>query len=92
MLRQGRHGLSRVRTVVDQLRTSDPGWWDALASITAPVLVIDGGSGMPHNRADLEALIAAIPEAKRASLSVGHRAHQVAPDQFAALVLPFFAG
>lgn len=92
VLRQGRHGLSRVRTVADQLRAADPAWWDALGSITAPVLVIDGGSGIPHNGADLEALTAAIPEAKRASLSVGPRPHQVAPDEFAALVLPFLAG
>ena len=91
VLRQGRHGLSRVRTVVDQLRAADPAWWQALGSITAPVLVIDGGSGIPLNGADLDALTAAIPEAKRASLSVGHRAHQAAPDQFAALVLPFLA-
>jgi pimeloyl-ACP methyl ester carboxylesterase len=90
--RQGRYGLARVRAIVDQVRTADPAWWTRLSSIRVPVLVLDGGGGRARSGIDLDDLSAAIPGAVRGSVDAGHRLHQAAPDQFAALVVPFLAG
>jgi len=89
--RQGRYGLARVRAIVEQLRTADPAWWAGLSSIRVPVLVLDGGGGRAQSGIDLDDLSGALPSAGRRSVDAGHRLHQSAPGQFAALVAPFLA-
>lgn len=87
VLRQGRHGLGQMHSVLEQLRTADPTWWDRLAGVTASTLVVDGGSGTPGNGVDLEGLAAAIPDSKRISLGVGHRVWTADPKMFADVTL-----
>jgi pimeloyl-ACP methyl ester carboxylesterase len=89
--RQGRYGLARVRTIVDQLRSADPAWWAALGGIRVPVLVLDGGAGRAQSGIDLDDLAASIPGAQRRSVAAGHRLHQASPDAFVGLTVPFLA-
>jgi pimeloyl-ACP methyl ester carboxylesterase len=92
VLRQGRHGLGQMHSVLDQLRTCDPAWWGRLAHITAPTEVIDGGHGTAGNGVDLDGLAAAIPDSKRISVAVGHRVWSADPRMFADLTLAFVTG
>jgi pimeloyl-ACP methyl ester carboxylesterase len=87
VLRQGRHGLGQMHSVLEQLRTADRAWWDRLSKVTAATLVVDGGNGTAGNGVDLDGLAAAIPDAKRISLAVGHRVWSADPKMFAELTL-----
>lgn len=89
VLRQGRHGLGRMHSTLEQLRTADPAWWAGLGNISAPALVIDGGAGTAANRVDLDALADAVPDSTRISLAVGHRVWKADPRMFADTVLSF---
>ncbi|MGI5245165.1 alpha/beta fold hydrolase [Dactylosporangium sp. CA-139066] len=92
-------GLSRRRfdrhaltSAIAQLREPDPGWWEALAAIEAPTLVLSGGprSHIPPSR--LQAVVTAIPDARLVTIPVGHRIHSMALPQFTAAVLGFLDG
>lgn len=72
-----------------QLAQADPRWWEALTQITAPTLIIDGGSDDAVRRALLDLLAAAIPGATRADLEGSRRGHASDTDPFAAVVMPF---
>lgn len=89
VLRQGRHGLGRMHSVLDQLRSADPLWWKGLANIQCPTLVLDGGHGHAANLVDLDAMADAIPGAKRVRLSTGARPWASDPAMFADVVTNF---
>lgn len=91
VLRQGRHGLGQMHSVLEQLRTADPAWWNRLADITAPTVVVDGGGGTAGNGVDLDGLAAAIPDSKRVSVAVGHRVWAADPRMFTELTLSFLS-
>lgn len=91
VLRQGRHGIGRMHSVLDQLRTADAVWWNGLSTITAPTLVMDGGNGKPANGVDLDALADKIGDSKRLSVAVGHRVWAADPHLFADVALGFLA-
>lgn len=91
VLRQGRHGLGRMHSVLDQLRSADPIWWKGLANINCPTLLIDGGHGHAANLVDLDAMADTIPDAKRVSLTTGARPWIAAPQLFADVVTSFLA-
>jgi len=88
-IKQNVHGFSRARAVLAQLAQADPRWWESLAQITAPTLIIGGGSDDVGQRALLDLLAAAIPGAARADLGGSRRGHASDPDSFAAVVMPF---
>ena len=88
-IKQNVHGFSRARAVLAQLAHADPRWWESLAQITAPTLIIGAGSDDAGQRALLDLLAAAIPGAVRADLEGSRRGHASAPDSFAAVVMPF---
>ncbi|GAB2861519.1 alpha/beta fold hydrolase [Lentzea nigeriaca] len=81
-----------VPQILTQLRAPDPLWWDGLAAIKAPTLVISGGprSHVPLDR--LEDLTAGIPHAKLITIDAGHRVHSTRPAEFRDAVLSFLAG
>jgi esterase len=73
-----------------QLSEPDPAWWDDLPAITAPALVIGGGSTSPVP-ADLLARAAGLmPGATLVTVEgAGHVVHQAKPGEFLGAVLPF---
>lgn len=89
VVRQGRHGLGRMHSVVEQLRTADPAWWSGLENIDCPVLVVDGGGGQAANLVDLDALSSRIPRSRRLSLATGNRPWVSDPPLFADVVTGF---
>ncbi|XVU28499.1 alpha/beta fold hydrolase [Actinoplanes sp. CA-054009] len=88
-------GLSRfladrpVPAILLQVACADPGWWSRLSSVAQPSLVVSGGpsSCIPPRR--LAAVTAALPDARLATIPVGHRVHSLAPDAFFASVAGF---
>ena len=78
-----------VSPVLAQLRAPDPVWWDGLAAIKAPTLVIGGGprSTIPGER--LAAIAAEIPHAELITIDAGHRIHSTRPEEFRDAVLRF---
>jgi pimeloyl-ACP methyl ester carboxylesterase len=86
-----RRGFDRraVISAVRQLRDPDPGWWDRLALITAPTLLISGGSASHIPRAELTEAARLIHRSQLVTIPAGHRVHSREPDQFLAAVLPF---
>lgn len=91
ILRHRRYDPRALATAIRQLRQPDPGWWTALADITAPTLVISGGARSHIARRTLEDVVREIPQAQLATIPVGHRVHSLAMDQFTTLVTTFLS-
>lgn len=83
--------LRAVGSILRQLSRPDPDWWGRLGEVRQPTLILSGGpaSCIPPQR--LAEVRAAIPGARLATIPVGHRAHSLAPERFAAEVLAFLA-
>jgi 3-oxoadipate enol-lactonase len=92
LTRRRDHALRAVATILRQVSRPDPDWWARLAEVRVPTLILSGGptSCIPPER--LSAVAAALPDARLSTIPVGHRVHSLAPDRFAAEVLPFLAG
>ncbi|MGW4215153.1 alpha/beta fold hydrolase [Lentzea sp. NPDC004789] len=88
-----RRGFDRrvVPQVLTQLRAPDPVWWDGLAAIKAPTLVIGGGprSHVPPER--LAEVAGMIPNAELITIDAGHCIHSRRPAEFRDAVLGFLA-
>ncbi|MFF5076161.1 alpha/beta fold hydrolase [Actinoplanes sp. NPDC000266] len=78
-----------VPAILLQVACADPGWWGRLSAVAQPSLVVSGGpsSCIPPRR--LAAVTAALPDARLATIPVGHRVHSLAPDAFFASVAGF---
>lgn len=81
-----------LAAVFDGLQSPDPAWWRDLARITAPTLVVAGGT-TSHVPQDLLAEAAAlIPGARLVTLEgAGHTPHRDAPERFLTEVRGFLA-
>jgi 3-oxoadipate enol-lactonase len=80
-----------VNAIRAQLREPQPSWWDDLARISAPTLVIAGGpsSAIPQ---DLIAQAAdRIPGSRLVTIDAGHLVHTGEPDEFCRVVEEFLA-
>jgi pimeloyl-ACP methyl ester carboxylesterase len=81
-----------VPAIVESVNAGDPRLWAALATITAPTLLIGGGPDS-HIRQDLVAEAAArIPDATMVTIPAGHDVHATRPDDYADAVLDWAAG
>jgi len=77
--------------LTDQFQNPDPAWWDQVADVTAPVLMLAGG---PDSHVAQQSFGAALPllrDARVHEIPVGHHIHENAPDRFLEVVLPFLA-
>jgi pimeloyl-ACP methyl ester carboxylesterase len=86
-----RRGFDRraVTSAVRQLRVPDPAWWDRLPLITAPTLLISGGSASHIPPRQLTEAARSIPDCEVVTIPAGHRVHSRSPEQFLAPVVPF---
>jgi pimeloyl-ACP methyl ester carboxylesterase len=81
--------LRAVASLLRQLSRPDPAWWARLDEVEQPTLILSGGPAScipPHRLAEVTA---AIPNARLATIPVGHRVHSLAPAEFADEVLAF---
>jgi 3-oxoadipate enol-lactonase len=78
--------------IVGQANDPDPQWWDSVAKVTAPTLMLAGGpaSHVPHHLFD--EVLAMLPDGQLVEIPVGHHIHAAAPDEFLAQVIPFLTG
>ena len=74
-----------------QRNDPDPAWWDTLAAIEVPTLVIAGGPDSHVDQADLARMADQIPASRLLTLGGGHNVHTTRPDQFVATVTQFLA-
>lgn len=80
-----------VRAIKHLVRTPAPAWWAGLPTITADTLWLAGGDTSHVDQDRLRAAAAAMPNATVVDIPVGHCIHDNAPDEFAAVVVPFLA-
>jgi 3-oxoadipate enol-lactonase len=83
------HALAVMGSIVLQLVRPDPAWWSRLSGVRQPALVFSGGptSLIPPRR--LAEMTAALPDARLATIPVGHRVHSLAPEAFHTEVMAF---
>jgi 3-oxoadipate enol-lactonase len=79
-------------SVNDELRDPDSSWWEGLARISAPTLMVAGGSAS-HIPQDLLADVAGrIPNCALVTIDVGHHVHRYALAEFVRAVRAFLQG
>jgi pimeloyl-ACP methyl ester carboxylesterase len=86
-----RRGFDRqaVTSAVRQLRVPDPVWWERLALIAAPALLVSGGPASHIPSPVLAEAVRSIRGCQLVTIPAGHRVHSHSPEQFLAAVLPF---
>lgn len=73
------------RPIVMQLNDPDPQWWEGLATITCPTLVIYGrDSFLPQD--EVEQMAARFPNGTLVTLPAGHLVHAQLPAEFLAVM------
>ena len=77
--------------VVTELRKPQPLWWEGLARVKAPTLILAGGSRSHLDQRRYDAVAKQMPEATIVTVEAGHRIHTHAPDQWLAAVKKFLA-
>lgn len=80
-----------VTSAVRQLRVPDSAWWDRLATITAPTLLVSGGPTSHVSPQRLAEVAQTTPHGRLVTIPVGHRVHSRSPERFRATVVPFLA-
>ncbi|MFI5973303.1 alpha/beta fold hydrolase [Streptomyces sp. NPDC051452] len=80
-----------VRTADEQRNAPNPMWWDHMARITMPTLVIGGGPSSPIPQRQVAQLAELIPNARLVTVDAGHLVHEVRPEEFLSAVSGFLA-
>lgn len=83
---------SAVTAVMALLNQPDPAWWDLAGHISAPTLVIGGGSTSHVPQAWNAALVENIPNSRLVTLGGGHFVHQNRPQRFISEMAVFLSG
>ncbi|MGZ3638138.1 MAG: alpha/beta fold hydrolase [Ktedonobacterales bacterium] len=79
-----------VKPLYRQLRAPDPAWWDNLAAITVPTLLIGGGSISHIPQEKLAEVARLIPDCRLVTIEgAGHRVHQSRPSEYQKVVREF---
>lgn len=82
-----------LKPILRQLRDPDPSWWADLPKITAPTLLIAGGSGSPVPQEKLAEVAQLIPTCRLVSIEGGgHHIHQTRPLAYTEVVREFLFG
>jgi pimeloyl-ACP methyl ester carboxylesterase len=78
-----------VPAVDAELNAPDPAWFDGLARIQAPTLVIAGGPASPFPQEWFARQAARIPDAELVTIRGGHLVHAYRPAEFLAALTAF---
>ncbi|GAB2579212.1 alpha/beta fold hydrolase [Kribbella endophytica] len=70
------------RQVLTQLQEPQPEWWAGLPEITAPTLLLAGGSGSHLDQSRFPLVAKFLPSASITEVDAGHRIHTKAPDRW----------
>ncbi|MFB6395882.1 alpha/beta fold hydrolase [Polymorphospora lycopeni] len=80
------HMVEQIRPEIDD---PDPGWADIVARITAPALLIGGGTASPIPQEHLAELADRLADARLTTIAAGHLVHQTAPDEYLRALIAF---
>ncbi|MFT3716940.1 MAG: alpha/beta hydrolase [Gordonia sp. (in: high G+C Gram-positive bacteria)] len=69
-----------------QFRQADPGWWEALAAVESPTVVVSGGERSFLPTRHLRSLAEALPRGEFTVVDSGHSVHRDRPREFNAVV------
>ncbi|MEV6401222.1 alpha/beta hydrolase, partial [Streptomyces sp. NPDC051907] len=72
-----------------ELNAPDPAWRESLRTITAPTLVVGGGSSSHIPQDQLAQLAAIVPGARLVTVDAGHLVHTARPEEFLAALEEF---
>ncbi|MCX5214999.1 alpha/beta hydrolase [Kitasatospora sp. NBC_00240] len=78
-----------VPAIKGQLDEPDPAWLAALGLITAPTLVVAGGSRSHVPQDGIAELARLVPDCRIVTIPVGHLVHAARPEEFAVVVTDF---
>jgi pimeloyl-ACP methyl ester carboxylesterase len=77
--------------VVDQINSPDPAVFDRLDRVTAPALILAGGSTSVAPQDLYDDALRLLPNGRLVEIPVGHQIHRLAREEFLAAVVPFLA-
>ncbi|GAA1509338.1 alpha/beta hydrolase [Kribbella lupini] len=77
------------RQVLAELQAPRPEWWTDLPKITAPTLLLAGGSGSHLDQSRFDLVAKSLPAASITEVPVGHRIHSKAPERWMGAVRDF---
>ncbi|MGW7686101.1 alpha/beta fold hydrolase [Kribbella sp. NPDC054772] len=80
-----------LRDVIADLRRPQTAWWDGLAAVKAPTLLLAGGPKSHLDQTRFAAVSEVMPAATVTTIEAGHRIHSRQPDQWLATVREFLA-
>ncbi|MEV0408395.1 alpha/beta hydrolase [Actinoallomurus sp. NPDC050550] len=80
-----------VDAIYRQRNDPDPAYWDVVAAITAPTLVVAGGPGSPLPQDQMARLAETIPDHRLVTIDAGHLVHEERPEEFAAALAAFLS-
>lgn len=75
-----------VPAIVEAVNAGDQAMWDGLRDITAPTLLIGGGSKSYISQEKLAEAAALIPDSQLVTIEAGHNVHRRCPQEFIAAV------
>ncbi|WP_432990603.1 alpha/beta fold hydrolase [Dactylosporangium sp. CA-233914] len=81
-----------VEAVSAQRNRPDPTWWERLAQLPVPVLVVAGGQASHLPQEEQRALAERFPAARLVTIDAGHLVHETRPGTFTAVVTRFLDG
>ncbi|MGI8754433.1 MAG: alpha/beta fold hydrolase [Acidimicrobiales bacterium] len=80
-----------VEAIYAERNAPDPGWWDNLASISVPTLLIGGGATSHVDQRQLEQMAEQIADCQLLTIEAGHNVHANQPEAFVEAVEGFLA-
>lgn len=82
-----------LTSIVHQLYSPDPSWWNDLPKITAPTLIIGGGSTSHVPQEKLAEAACLIPDCRLVTIDgAGHSVHLTCPEKYKDLLREFLFG
>ncbi|WP_329374724.1 alpha/beta fold hydrolase [Streptomyces sp. NBC_01483] len=84
--------FSAAASLVHQIHNPDPFWWNDLPKITAPTLIIGGGSTSYTPQEWLAEAARLLPQGRLETIEgVGHMVHRTCPEEYKELLRKFLA-
>lgn len=78
-----------VPAIYRERNQPDPRWWDLLAHISIPTLLLAGGATSHVDQRQLAALAGQLPDCRMLTIEAGHEIHSTEPEAFVAAIEAF---